>query len=60
MQGTGLIGWHKGSPKGCKETQMALYLIGVGAVLMFGSVRSIGEGLVTTLVFTHIRFLTRV
>jgi len=49
-----------GSPKGCKEPQMGLYLIGVSAVLMFGPVRSIGEGLVATLMLTHIRFFTRV
>lgn len=39
---------------------MGLYLIGVRAVLMLCPVRSIGEGLVATLMFTHIRFFTRV
>lgn len=39
---------------------MGLYLIRVSAVLMLGPVRSIGEGLVATLVFTHIGFFTRV
>lgn len=60
FQSTGLMGRHTGSPKGCKEPQMGLYLIGVSAVLMLGPVRSIGEGLVATLMFTHIGFFTRV
>ena len=60
FQSTGLIRRHTGSPKGCKEPQMGLYLIGVSAVLMLGPVRSIGEGLVATLVFTHVGFFTRV
>lgn len=60
LQSTGLIRRHTGSPKGCKEPQTGLYLIGVGTVLMLGPVRSIGEGLVATLVFTHVGFFTRV
>lgn len=56
----GLTRGQTGSPKGCKEPQVGLYLIGVSAVLMLGAVGSIGEGFVATLVFTHVRFLTRV
>lgn len=33
---------------------MSTYLIGVSAVLVFGTVRGIGEGLVAALVLTHI------
>lgn len=36
------------------------YLIGVSAVLVFGTVRGVGEGLVAALMLTHIRLLPRV
>lgn len=56
----GLIREQIGSPKGCKEPRVGLYLIGVSAVLVLGAVGSVGEGLVATLVFTHVRLFTRV
>lgn len=36
------------------------YLIGVGAVLVLGAVRGVGEGLVAALVLTHIWLLPSV
>ncbi len=40
--------------------RVCVYLIGVCAVLVFGSVRGVGEGLVAALVLTHIGFLSGV
>jgi hypothetical protein len=37
-----------------------VYLVGVGAVLVLGAVRGIGEGFVAALVLTHIWLLTGV
>lgn len=36
---------------------MSTYLIGVSAVLVFGTVRGVGEGLVAALMLTHIWLL---
>lgn len=37
-----------------------LYLVRVSSVLVLGPVRGVGESLVTTLMFTHVRFLPSV
>lgn len=39
---------------------MGPYLVGVGAVLVLGAVRGVGEGFVAALVLAHVGFLTRV
>lgn len=57
LQTPGSHGMSVGLPCACPAHALRGYLIGVGAILVLGAVRGIGEGFVAALVLAHVWLL---